>query len=328
VSTAYSTPVTALEGRPLHLELHHLNESRLNPTFADKRTWRETLAKENERRLLEADFLEASRAEIVERARTAPTDAEGFLKWFENLEPTGPGQHDPLFDWLENEASMNEFRWFLTQEVAGEAGFDDLVAMTQLKMPTQPKLELARNYWDEMGRGIEVGMHGPMLSRLAANLELDMSIEIVWEAMALGNLLAGLAFNRRFAYHSIGALGAVELTAPDRSRLVNKGLRRLRVPANDRQYFALHSTLDVKHSIAWNAEVIGPLVNDSPELAHPIAEGALMRLMAGGRCFERYRKELGFVGKTPPPPKSSAPIGVHGAGTNGTNGTNGANGPS
>ena len=50
-----------------------------------------------------------------------------------------------------------------TQEAAGEAGFDDLVAMTQVKLPTRAKLELARNYWDEMGRGNPKGMHGPML---------------------------------------------------------------------------------------------------------------------------------------------------------------------
>jgi hypothetical protein len=44
-------------------------------------------------------------------------------------------------------------KWFLTQEAAGEAGFDDLVAMTQVKVSDRAKLELARNYWDEMGRG-------------------------------------------------------------------------------------------------------------------------------------------------------------------------------
>ena len=48
---------------------------------------------------------------------------------------------------------MDQMRWFLTQEVAGEAGFDDLAALTQVKMPQQAKLEIARNYWDEMGRG-------------------------------------------------------------------------------------------------------------------------------------------------------------------------------
>jgi hypothetical protein len=293
MSVAYARPTATVDKRELQLELLQLNEQRLKPTFHSA-GWRESLAAETERRILEMEYLESCRREIAARAAGAPTEPHAFLAWFERLEATGPGQHDPLFAWLEREATMSQFRWFLTQEMAGEAGFDDLVAMTQLKMPTQAKLELARNYWDEMGRGMEVGMHGPMLARLAVTLELDIGIAIVPEAHALGNLLAGLAFNRRYAYHSLGALGVVELTAPGRSRLVNLGLKRLRVPANDRQYYALHATLDIKHSAAWNAEVIAPLVHDLPECAVAIAEGALMRLTAGQRCFERYRRELGL----------------------------------
>lgn len=300
MSIAYATVVVGerrlhIGQRELHQELLRLNKQRLHPAL-DARGWREALAKETERRILEDDFLASSRREIAARAAEAPREPEAFVNWFERLRVNGPGQHDPLFDWLERQATMDQFRWFLTQEIAGEAGFDDLVAMTQLRMPPQCKLELARNYWDEMGRGIEVGMHGPMLGRLAELFELDPSAEPVFESVALGNLLTGLAFNRRYAYHSVGALGAVELTAPDRSRLVNLGLKRLRVPANDRQYFALHATLDVKHSIAWNQEVITPLVRERPECALAIAEGALMRLRAGERCFERYRREFGLRG--------------------------------
>ena len=69
--------------------------------------------------------------------------------------------------------------WFLTQEVAGEAGFDDLLALTQVKMPVTAKLEMARNYWDEMGRGRETAMHGPLLERLASYLEIDAQPEHV-----------------------------------------------------------------------------------------------------------------------------------------------------
>ena len=277
----------------LHRELTRLNESRLTPRL-DKRGWRDELAKETELRILEDEFIESCRLEIADRAAAAPPEPDRFLAWFQELRATGPGQHDPLFVWLENEASMNEFRWFLSQEVAGEAGFDDLVALTSLKMATQCKLELARNWWDEMGRGMEIAMHGPMLARLAESLELDKTIEPVFESLALGNLLAGLAFNRHYAYHSLGALGVVELTAPDRSRHVNLGLKRLRVPAGDRQYFALHATVDIKHSLAWNAEIIVPLVREFPECRIALAEGALMRLRAGERCFRRYRHELGL----------------------------------
>ena len=278
----------------LHHELRQLNELRLRPSL-DKHAWPEMLAKETERRLIENEFIESCRAVETDRAAQAPTDADAFVAWFEELRATGPGQHDPLFDWLESKASLDDIRWFLCQEVAGEAGFDDLVALTQLRMPEQAKLELARNYWDEMGRGIASAMHGPMLSRLAHALELERAAEPVPEALALGNLLAGLAFNRHYAFHAIGALGAVELTAPDRAQCVNRGLKRLEVRPRDRQYYALHATLDVAHSRAWNHEVIVPLVREDPTRAVAIAEGALMRLRAGERCFQRYRYELGVL---------------------------------
>jgi hypothetical protein len=148
-----------------------------------------------------------------------------------------------------------------------------------------------------MGRGNEGGMHGPMLGRLADELrlaDLDATQPIVWESLALGNIMMGLAANRRYTYQSLGALGAIELTAPSRARCVNAGLKRLEVAGHARHYFALHATLDVKHSAAWNAEVLRPIVATEPRAAHAIAEGALLRLHAGARCFERYREELGL----------------------------------
>jgi hypothetical protein len=131
-----------------------------------------------------------------------------------------------------------------------------------------------------------------MLERLATELDLPKSCEVVWEAVALGNLMVAFATNRRYTFQSIGALGVIELTAPGRAALVNAGLRRLGVAGNARKYFALHATLDVKHSIAWNREVLSSLVKERPATAVAMAEGALLRLHAGARCFDRYRREL------------------------------------
>jgi hypothetical protein len=80
---------------------------------------------------------------------------------------------------------------------------------------------------------------------------------------------------------------------PEKTRLIEfvmssaAGLKRLGVPFDDRHYFDLHSVLDVKHSLAWNAEAIFPLVAANPNVAPAIAEGALMRLQCGARCFVR-----------------------------------------
>jgi hypothetical protein len=186
--------------------------------------------------------------------------------------------------------------WFLLQEVAGEAGFEDLLALTQIKVPVQAKLEMARNFWDEMGRGSGQGMHGPMLGRLAEHFRISPTPStVVPESLALGNTMIALANHRRYAFHSVGALGVIEMTAPTRAGYVNAGLRRLGVPAKKRHYFAVHAVLDVKHSEAWNREVLRPLVAEDPRRARAIGEGAVMRLWHGARTFERYRREFGLV---------------------------------
>ena len=160
-------------------------------------------------------------------------------------------------------------------------------------MPVQPKLEMARNYWDEMGRGEAKGMHGPMLEQLAGHFEIKPEIDdTVPEALALGNMMMALASNRAFAFHSVGALGVIELTAPGRAAHVTRGLNRLGVPKKSSHYFTLHAVLDVKHSAAWNSEVLTPLVREDPRRALAIAEGALLRLWCGQRCFERYRRHF------------------------------------
>jgi len=274
----------------LQTRLAAFNRHRLEPRLADDRAC-DWLERQFDQQRLEVDWVDRERAQIERQVSKVPTDPERFTAWFEGLAERGPGQKDALFPWLESQASEAEMLWFLRQEVAGEAGFEDLVALTQLQLPVRAKLELARNYWDEMGRGQAGGMHGPMLQHLAHELELP-DVPVVVESVALGNLMLALACNRHFAFQSIGALGVIELTAPGRAEKVNAGLKRLGVRADIRRYFAIHSTLDVRHSEAWNREVLAPLVAERPDTAAAIAEGALLRLSAGQRCFRRYRNKL------------------------------------
>jgi len=284
----------------LHCALMELNRKRLCPSIPSA-AWRDELAEVTQLALREGAFLEAERSLTSARAAEAPTEPRAFAAWFESLREHGPGQYDPLFDFLARDASRAQVRWFVQQEVAGEAGFDDLVALTQLRMPDTAKLELARNYWDEMGRGKAAGMHGPMLIRLAEELDVAASDldEIVWEALALGNLLAGLAYNRRYAWHALGALGAVELTAPTRAERVVDALERVGLAGDAVYYFKLHGTIDVVHWRGWRDNALIPVVTQQPELARSIAEGALMRLNAGARTFERYRRQFGLVADAP-----------------------------
>lgn len=274
-----------------HQRLTRWNSRRLEPGIPSD-DWQVAAREDAEMIRVEGEFIERMRLAAKPWLTDLPRDPDGFVGWFEALQGQGPGENDPLFPWLAEAADLEQMRWFLLQEVAGEAGFDDLVAMAQVRMPVRPKLELARNYWDEMGRGTEPGMHGPMLQALADHLDLKPRIEgTVWPALALGNLLVGFSTTRRYAFHALGALGAVELTAPWRADHVARGLKRLGV-GRERKYYALHATLDVEHSRTWNEEVLRPLAETRPEVIPSLAEGAVMRLMAGAACFDAYREQL------------------------------------
>jgi hypothetical protein len=287
--------VVRLDGPRFHdlqLTLARFNRTRLTPAQVNT-NWRDDIATASHLLELEGAFIEAARSHIAPLATGVPRDAKDFVAWFEDLRESGPGQGDPLFPFLAERATREQMKWFLEQEVAGEAGFDDLLALTQVKMPERAKLEMARNYWDEMGRGASKGMHGPMLARLAHFFGIVPQIETtVPEALALNNVMMALACNRRYAFHSVGALGAIEMTAPTRTGFVNAGLRRLGVPKKECHYFALHTTLDIAHSRAWNAEVLMTLVEEDSRRVTAIAEGALLRLWCGKRCFDRYREIL------------------------------------
>lgn len=255
-----------------------------------------SLADYNAVRLIPGTVVEPNLDEVpyVEEIRRLVKDeipANVSVDWYEALLQDGPGQGDALFDWLATTATKEHLVWFLRQEAAGEAGFDDLVAMTQVKMPNRAKLEMARNYWDEMGRGELAGMHNRLLHGVVEFFDIQPSIRTTLpEPLMLANVMTALACHRRYAYLSVGALGVIEMTAPGRVAKVDAGLERIGVPRDARRYFTLHATLDVKHSREWNREVVEPLAD---EHIRDIAEGAYLRLWLGKQCFERYRIELG-----------------------------------
>ena len=288
----YVRPADETNLHETHRRLALWNRRRLRPS-GPTLDWRDDLVEEAEMRLVEGAMVESARTRVSDVAIHVPTDPDAFVTWFEALNVTGPGQGDPLFPWLAEVADIDQMRWFLEQEAAGEAGFDDLVAMTQVKLPEKAKLEMARNYWDEMGRGNPKGMHGKMLDDLVAGLGLRPTIgATAWQSLALANTMTAFASTRRYTWHSVGALGVIELTAPERAACVARGLKRLGVQPDQRHYFDLHAVLDVRHSEAWNREVLRPLVAEDPVRASYIAEGALMRLTCGARCFEVYREKL------------------------------------
>jgi hypothetical protein len=114
-------------------ELTKYNHCRFDGGFPEA-GWQDAIAFQARVMIAEGEFLEAVRTAIRPLARNIPEDPETFIRWYEQLKIDGPGQGDALFPWLATVATRQQMHWFLLQEVAGEAGFEDLLAVTQVKM--------------------------------------------------------------------------------------------------------------------------------------------------------------------------------------------------
>ena len=86
------------------------NHERLSPQFPSD-DWQKLLERDFRMLRLEGGFIEELRREVAAEAAEAPTDVEGFIAWFEALKEDGPGQEDPLFPWIAEQADREEISW-------------------------------------------------------------------------------------------------------------------------------------------------------------------------------------------------------------------------
>ena len=198
------------------------------------------------------------------------------------------------YRWLASDASWEELVDFLALEGGPDGGFDDLVAVCQVGLSGSAKLELGKNYWDEMGRGDADGVHTVLHQRLSAAIRLPhvpreaMPVEAL-ERAALGGLLAT---SRWLQPEMLGALGLLELQAGPRCRLVLQGFDRLGAPADAYPFYVEHAEVDPIHGRDWMDKAVVPTVADRPEWGPRIVKGAWWRSTVNLRFFEAVRRDL------------------------------------
>lgn len=245
---------------------------------------------------------------LGERARWQHHPAVAALK--ERLErryvarlPEGPGlgagdavaalrriavaDHVPaVYDWVAEQAGWDDLVAFLALEGGPDGGFDDLVAICQVGIGGEPKLEMATNYWDEMGRGVAADVHTELHRRFTRATAIapvppaDLPVEVL-ERRLLGSLLAT---NRWRQPEMVGALGLIELQAGPRCRQVVRGLERLGAPEDAVAFYAEHATADPRHGRDWLDRVVAPLAADR-RWAERIVRGAAWRSAVNHRFF-------------------------------------------
>ncbi len=219
-----------------------------------------------------------------------PDDAAGAMRSLAALDRV-----PRIYDWLADEAPSERLVQFLALEGGPDGGFDDLVALCQVGLDGPPKLELARNYWDEMGRGEPSGVHTELYRQLVSGLGLPsvpLSRQPV-EALQRSALGPLLATNRWLQPQMVGALGLIELQAGPRCRRIVSALKRVGAPRATMAFYEEHADTDPRHGRQWLTHVVEPLAADDPSAAARIVEGARWRSVANRRFFDVMQRRLG-----------------------------------
>jgi Iron-containing redox enzyme len=281
-----SIPCAALA---FHRRLAEWNRTRASTMF-DAPDWLTSLQAQYRMRRLESDFASAATASVRRFAREAPSQPERFSAWFSRLEHLRSSTTDALFARLADHATAGQLQFFLDQWAVADACFAELSALTQSTLATRGSEDLPER------RGMIAAANGsdPLALLGSALTSAAGSQDTVWEALAVSNLMVAFAANRRFAYHAAGALAVVELTAAKLRAAIERGLARLALPSD-----RLPEPPEV-HGWRWCEDVLPALVAQDPSAASSIAEGALSRVAAAARCFERCQRELDRIAAEAP----------------------------
>lgn len=220
--------------------------------------------------------IEAFDAPWVERG-----DAAGSMRALARIDLV-----PPVYDWLAEEATLDETRDYLSIEGGPDGGFDDLVAACQIGIDGEAKLELARNYWDEMGNGRLSRVHTELHRKLSRALDLRAvrREELPVEALDRAALGSFLATNRWLQPEMVGALGLIELQAGPRCRKVVRGLERLGCGWDAIDFYAEHAEADPRHGKDWIDNVVQSLQEDDA-WARGMLRGARWRSAVNARFF-------------------------------------------
>ena len=198
------------------------------------------------------------------------------------------------YKWLAKTATWEQLVHFLALEGGPDGGFDDLVAVCQVGLSGSAKLELGKNYWDEMGQGDAAGVHTELHDRLVRAVEMptvprsELPVEAL-ERAALGGLLAT---NRWLQPEMVGALGLLELQAGPRCRLVLQGFDRLGAPADAYPFYVEHAEVDPVHGKDWMDKAIEPLAVERPDWGPRMVKGAWWRSTVNLQFFAAVQADL------------------------------------
>ncbi len=225
---------------------------------------------------------------------TAPRDASEYVQWLTGLVASArcTAKH-PLFDRVEHSATHAELAEYLRAENLCDLYFADMLSLLMPGLRGLPKLELAQNFWDEIGQGAEDAIHRNLRLEMMARVGLpvgDAAIELSQfppEELEHFNAYCISSQYRRYAPRLVGMMLATEVLVPAQLERTIAGWRRVGLSDSDLRYMLEHVETDVAHGDGWVNRVVAPVLAARPDVGPDIAAGALHHLEILSRLYDR-----------------------------------------
>jgi hypothetical protein len=241
-------------------------------------------------RLLEVATMDAENRYVPDGLLDqAPTDGKAYLSWLKKFARQHRVFKHPYYhEFIHNQAGPEDLRTYILQESVVDGRFDDLLAMMQVGTSGPAKMEIATNFWDEMGNGNPAEVHTFLFNKIfdvfhITQEELDRVLTA--NALLSGNLAVLLCRYRRYYPEAVGFLGMTEWLVPDRFKSVVSAWERLGLPDVGIVYHRLHITIDSVHAAGWFHNIVAPSAG-SEVMRRGIARGAIWRLNSSARYLD------------------------------------------
>ncbi|ECF6074870.1 iron-containing redox enzyme family protein [Salmonella enterica subsp. houtenae] len=205
--------------------------------------------------------------------------------------------HHEIFDFLENEATIEQIYLFFKSDSALNLIFFDLVAYTLIGAEPATRGTISENLWDEIGHGdnvfTHVNLYKHVLDRRDIILPENHYINMYGsDALAGHNAFMLGAVNRKHYYKLLGVMAMTEvLDPPQYTKLVN-GCRRLGLADKDVHYYTEHITIDIKHGDDWLYNVIDLIAEKYPGAKSEFYFGCVLRLQTAERYYDNLLCEM------------------------------------
>jgi pyrroloquinoline quinone (PQQ) biosynthesis protein C len=229
---------------------------------------------------------------------TAPTDPRQYLSWLkETARRHRVFKHPYYREFIRNQATREDLRSYVIQESVVDGRFDDLLAMMQVGTSGEAKMEIANNFWDEMGNGKPDEVHTHLFSNIFKVFDItqeDLDNSLTGNALLSGNLAVMVARYRRLYPEAVGLLGMTEWLVPDRFVQVVSAWERLGLSDVGIVYHRLHITVDSQHAAGWFHNVVVPAAT-SEYMRRGIARGTLWRLNSSARYLDERMRTISIA---------------------------------